>query len=122
MGRRVASYHVNRRAVSHAKALIDSARYVVESDWDEAQPSARDENAYLAKHDFREYAEWHIGLTEGAADETKARYAFVIGDFERVHRSGIIAAHFRAAQYFHKEVELAAHRLLQYLDKRLPKS
>ena len=28
------------------------------------------------------------GLTEGAGDETKARYAFVYGDFRRVHRSG----------------------------------
>jgi hypothetical protein len=26
--------------------------------------------------------EWHLGLTEGAADDTKARYAFVYGDFD----------------------------------------
>ena len=54
-----------------------------------------------------------------ANDETKARYAFVFGDFKRIHRSGIIACHFRAAEYRHKEIELAAHRLLQYLDKNL---
>jgi hypothetical protein len=29
-----------------------------------------------------------------------------------VHRSGIIACHFRAAEWRHKEIELAAHRLL----------
>jgi hypothetical protein len=115
----VASYKVNRRAVAHLRRLITAGRYVVESNWDEAQPSPRDENKFLAKHSFQEYAQWHLGLTEGAADETKARYAFVVGDFERVHRSGIIAAHFRAAQYFHKEIELAAHRLLQDLDKKL---
>ena len=62
---------------------------------------------------------WHLGLTEGATDETKARYAFVFGDFKRIHRSGIIACHYRAAEYRHKEIELAAHRLLQYLDKKL---
>ena len=115
----MAEYKVNRRAVAHARRLIKAGRYVTESNWDEAQPAARDENAYLAKHSFRDYAEWHIGLTEGAADNTKAHYAFVIGDFERIHRSGIIAAHFRAAQYFHKDIELAAHRLLQDLDKKL---
>lgn len=118
----MASYKVNRRAIAHTRRLIQSGRYVVESEWDESQPKAADENRYLAKHSFGDYAEWHLGLTDGAADETKARYAFVIGDFERIHRSGIIAAHFRAAQFFHKEIELAAHRLLQDLDKKLGKS
>jgi hypothetical protein len=52
------------------------------------------------------------------ADETKARYAFVYGDFRRLHRMGIIACHYRAAEWGHKEVELAAHKLLQYLDDK----
>ena len=118
----MASYKVNRRAVTNLKRLIDSGRYVVESEWDEAQPKAAEENKYLDKHSWDDYAAWHLGLTEGATDETKARYAFVVGDFERVHRSGIIAAHFRAAQYFHTDVELAAHRLLQVLDKKIGKA
>ena len=50
-------------------------------------------------------------------DETKARYAFVYGDFRRVHRSGLIACDYRAAEWRHKEVELAAHDLLQHLDR-----
>jgi hypothetical protein len=58
-----------------------------------------------------------LGLTEGAADETKARYAFVYGDFRRVHRDGLIACVYRAAAWRHKEVELAAHDLLQRLDR-----
>jgi hypothetical protein len=36
---------------------------------------------------------WHLGLTEGAAEETKARYAFVYGDFRRLRRMGLIACH-----------------------------
>ena len=64
-----------------------------------------------------EYAQWHLGLTEGANDETKARYAFVYGDFRRVHRTGLIACVYRASEWRHKEVELAAHDLLQLLDK-----
>jgi hypothetical protein len=112
-------YRVNRHAIAHAKQLIDSGRYVVESDWGEAQPNVDDENRYLERHSWAEYAEWHVGLTVGARAETKARHAFVIGDFKRIHRSGIIACHFRAAEYHHKEIELAAHRLLQYLDKKL---
>ena len=97
---------------------IEARQYVLESDWGESQPKAAAENAFLANHSWEEYASWHLGLTEGATDETKARYAFVFGDFRRIHRSGIIACHFRAAEWRHKEVELAAHELLQLIDRR----
>src|ERR671916_147094 len=116
-GRPMARYTVNRRGVAHARSLIDAKRYVLDSDWGEVQPRADDENAFLESHSWKEYAAWHLGLTEGASDDTKARYAFVYGDFRRVHRSGIIACHYRAAEFRHKEIELVAHELLQHLDR-----
>jgi len=112
----VASYSVNERAVAHARQLIKSRQYVLESEWGETQPRAAAENAFLKSHSWDEYAAWHLGLTDGAAEKTKARYAFVYGDFRRLHRSGIIACHYRAAEWRHKEIELAAHELLQLLD------
>ena len=112
----MATYSVNRRAVDRARALIDAHQYVLESEWGDVQPKTADENDYLASHTWDEYAEWFLGLTEGATDETKARHAFVYGDFRRVHRSGLIACQYRAAEWRHKDVELAAHRLLQHLD------
>ena len=111
------SYSVNRRAIAHARGLIDARQYVLDSDWGEVQPRAEDENAFLEGHSWDEYAEWHLGLTDGATDQTKSRYAFVYGDFRRVHRSGLIACNYRAAEFRHKEIELAAHELLQLLDK-----
>ena len=112
----MASYSVNQRAVARARQLIDARQYVLESDWGSVQPRADAENAFLASHSWDEYAEWHLGLTDGATEETKARYAFVYGDFRRVHRMGLIACVYRAAEWRHKEVELAAHELLQRLD------
>ena len=114
----MAKYEVNDAAVTKAKALIDARRYVVRSRWADVQPSADDENTFLESHSWEEYGEWHLGLTEGAQDETKARYGFVYGDFRRLHRMGIISCHYRAAEWNHKEIELAAHDLLQYLDGR----
>jgi hypothetical protein len=114
----MASYSVNDRAVARAQRLIDARQYVLDSDWGESQPSADDENACLASHAWQDYAEWHLGLREGAKDETKARYAFVYGDFRRVHRSALIACVYRAAEWRHKQIELAAHELLQRLDAR----
>ncbi len=112
----MASYSVNHSAVAHAKRLIKARQYVLESDWGNAQPTAEAENAFLESDSWDEFSEWHLGLTEGASDETKARYAFV-GDFRRLHRSGLIAAQYRAAEWRHKEIELAAHKLLQLLDR-----
>jgi hypothetical protein len=113
----MASYRVNRAAVTHARRLIDAKRYVLDSDWGEVQPTADDENAFLERHSWKEYAAWHLGLTEEATPETKGRHAFVLGDLNRIHRTAIIACHYRAAEWRHKEIELAAHRLLQYLDR-----
>ena len=106
------------KAVARARKLIESRQYVLDSEWGEVQPRAESENAFLGSHTWDEYAEWHLGLTEGATDETKARYAFVYGDFRRLHRSGLIACHYRAAEWRHKEIELAAHDLLQLLDTK----
>ena len=113
----MASYTVNKDAVAHCRSLIDKRRYVLDSDWGDSQPNAEAQNAYLDKHSWDEYAAWHLGLTDGANDETKARYAFVFGDLTRVHRTGLIACVYRAAEWRHKEVELAAHDLLQHLDE-----
>ena len=86
----MAKYSVNPKAVARAEQLIDARQYVLQSEWGRVQP--------------------------GAADETKARYAFVYGDFRRVHRMGLIACVYRASEWRHKEIELAAHDLLQRLD------
>ena len=112
----MAKYAVNDKAVEFALELIAKRRYVLESRWGDVQPSATQENAYLENHSWDEYAVWHLGLTDGANDGTKARYAFVFGDFSGIHRMGIIACHYRAAEWRHKEIELAAHDLLQALD------
>jgi hypothetical protein len=112
----MASYDVNPGAVRRAEELIGARQYVLDSDWGDVQPDAAAQNAYLERHSWEEYGAWHLGLTAGASEETKARYAFVAGDLRRVHRSALIACVYRASEWRHKDVELAAHDLLQHLD------
>jgi hypothetical protein len=114
----MASYVVNPAAVTRCRELIAAKQYVLDSDWGEVQPRADDQNSYLERHSWEEYAAWHLGLTEDANDETKARYAFIVGDFRRVHRTALIACVYRASEWRHKQVELAAHDLLQELDRQ----
>lgn len=111
------AYVVNKRGVAKARELIDVHQYRVRSRWADVQPRAAEQNAFLEVHGWEEYGSWHLALTDGAPDETKARYAFVFGDFRRLHRMGLIACYYRAAEWEHTEVMLAAHKLLLYLDR-----
>jgi hypothetical protein len=110
-------YAVNPDGVAHAQELIKNKQYVLDSDWGDVQPNATAQNEYLENHTWQEYSGWHLGLTDGAGEETKGRYAFVYGDLRRLHRSGLIACVYRASEWRHKAVELAAHDLLQQLDQ-----
>ena len=112
----MASYTLNDAAMAHARKLIAGRQYVLRSDWGEVQPSAEEENRFLERNNWDDYAAWHLGLTDGANDDTKARHAFVFGDFRRIHRMGLISCVYRASEWRHKEIELAAHDLLQRLD------
>ena len=113
----MARYAVNDAGVARCRELIEKKQYVLDSDWGDVQPSADVQNSYLDRHSWEEYGAWHLGLTEGANDETKARFAFVYGDFRRVHRTALIACVYRASEWRHKKVEVAAHDLLQELDR-----
>ena len=117
----MASYSVNEAGFAFARELITKRQYVLDSEWGAVQPKAAQETAYLDRNGWEKYARWFLGLTDGAHDQTKERYAFVFGDFRRIHRSGIIACHYRAAEWRHKEIELAAHELLQLIDEVAPR-
>jgi hypothetical protein len=60
---------------------------------------------------FDEYEKWYLGEDGEEAEGTKARYKFPYGDFEKVHRCGVMAAQSRAGQYKHLDVEAAAAHL-----------
>jgi hypothetical protein len=113
----MASYSVNELGLAYARELIAKRQYVLDSEWGAVQPKAAAETAYLERHGWDKYGRWFLGLTDGAGEQTKGRYAFVFGDFRRIHRSGIIACHYRAAEWRHKAIELAAHNLLQLIDQ-----
>ena len=113
----MAKYTVNRRGVAKARELIDAHQYRVRSRWADVQPRAAEQNRFLEANGWQEYGSWHLAITDGAPDETKSRYAFVFGDFRRLHRMGLIACYYRAAEWEHTDVMLAAHKLLVHLDK-----
>jgi hypothetical protein len=109
---------LNKAAYDQAKALIEQGKVVRDErdDWSEAAPTAAEENAFLEKHGYDEYAKWHLGVDESKSEETKGRYSFPYGDFTKVRRGGVISLESRAAQNDHDEIAKAAKDLLNRID------
>src|SRR5947209_7584604 len=108
---------LNRKSVAHARRLISEGRYVVDEPrvWSTHRPSAADENRYIARHGFVAYSLWYLGIDDDARAETKRRYRFPYGDFDKVHRCGVMSAEFRAKERGYDDVRRTAAHLRRTL-------
>jgi hypothetical protein len=104
-------YDFAKRAIRDGHAVRDDR-----DAWSEHQPSAAEENAFIAAHGWREYGRRHLGVDEAHRPETKAHYKYPYGDFRDVHRCAVLAAESRAGQYGHEDVKSAAAHLHGMLD------
>jgi hypothetical protein len=108
------------RAYEYARDLIAAGRCVIDDRdaWSEHQPSARQENEFIEQHGIREYSRWHLGIDDAQDANRKGRYKFPYGDFQDVHRCGLMAAESRAGQRKYFDIELAVahlHGMLEML-------
>jgi hypothetical protein len=113
---------LNRRGYEHAQKLVKDGHVVIDDRdaWSEHQPSAADENRFIEEHGFGEYGRWFLGTDDEHAAGTKGRYKFPYGDFENVHRCGVLAAESRAGQYDHDDIKSAAAHLHGMLEALAP--
>jgi len=116
---------LNQTAYDQARELIAAGRCVIDDRdaWSEHQPSARQENAFIERQGTAQYARWHLGLDDEQDESRKGRYKFPYGDFENVHRCGLLAAESRAGQRKYRDVELAVahlHGMVETLRKDPP--
>jgi hypothetical protein len=109
---------LNKRAFDHAKELVGEGRAVLDERdaWSEHQPSAQRENEFIRLHGFDEFGRWYLGIDDEKGEHTKGRYKFPYGDFENVHRCGVLSAESRAGQYKHHDIETAADHLHGMID------
>ena len=91
---------LNKHSFAFAQELIRKGKVVLDQrdDRSEDQPSTRQENEFIEAHGWDEYANWHLGVDDEASEHTKTRYKFPFGDFETVHRGGVLSAEVRAGQ------------------------
>jgi hypothetical protein len=104
---------LNSTGFEHARELIGEGKVVLDERdaWSEHQPSTQRENDFIETHGFSEYGKWHLGIDDEQDENTKKRYKFPYGDFEKIHRCAVLSAESRAGQYKHFDIERAAAHL-----------
>jgi hypothetical protein len=109
---------LNGRAFEFAQRLINEGKVVIDDRdaWSEHQPSAQQENDYIDKHGWDGYGRWYLGVDDEQDESTKGHWKFPYGDFERVHRCGLLAAESRAGQRKYFDIERAVAHLHGMLD------
>jgi hypothetical protein len=112
------SIRLNKKALEQARKLVEQGKVVRDErdDWSEHAPSADDENRFIEKHGWDEYALWHLGEDPDKSEETKGRFSFPYGDFSKVHRCAVISLESRATQNDHDDISREDKRLLAQID------
>jgi hypothetical protein len=109
---------LNDSALTQARNLAKQGDVVHDErdDWSEHAPSTQQENEFIEKHGWDEFASWHLGIDTDKPADTKGRYSFPYGDFSKVHRCGVIAVESRAAQNDYADITTASKNLLKLID------
>jgi hypothetical protein len=108
---------LNQRGYENARKLLADGKYVWDErdDWSEHRPSAQQENEFIDRHGIDAYGRWFLGVDD-EDHAPKGRFRYPYGDFEKVHRCGVLAAEVRAGQRKHQDIETAAAHLHGELD------
>ena len=111
---------LNQRAYEHAKRLIGEGKFFDDEReaWSDHHPSTQTEKEFIEKNGFSEYKKWFLAVNDEYKEESRRRYEYPYGDFENVHRCGILAAQSRAGQDKYFDVENAAADLLAAIDNQ----
>ena len=111
---------LNGRAYEHAKRLIEQGKFIDDEReaWSDHHPSTKIEEEFVAKHGLLEYGLWFLGSNDEYSAESRRHYEFPYGDFENVHRCGILAARIRSGQGKYFDIENATADLISVIDEQ----
>ncbi|GEM_PF-3145543 len=108
---------VNESAIAFLSEKIADGAFVSEGNWPDDRPANEEEISYIEEHGWNGFAKWHLALDTQASQFSKRRYEHLAGDFEKVHRSALMAAHAKAVKLGFDQVKAAAEQLVTALDE-----
>jgi hypothetical protein len=109
---------LSQRSYDFAKQLVKDGKVVLDERdaWSEHQPSAREEREFIEQHGMAEFGKWHLAIDDAHGADTKGHYKYPYGDFQAIHRCGVLSAESRAGRNKHEDVKMAAAHLHGMLD------
>ena len=110
---------LNENAFAYAQELTTQGHVVLDkkNEWGDHHPTAQQDNDFIRDHGFVEYSKWHLGIDPTHVQSSKARFKFPFGDFKNIHRCALLAVKSRAHQYGYSDIENAAERLLEMMER-----
>jgi hypothetical protein len=109
---------LNQRAYEYAKQLIEEGKFIADERdaWAEHHPSTQTENEFIENNGLLEYGKWFLAINGAYSEDRSRHYEFCYGNFQNVHRCGILATQSRAGREKYLDVEKAATDLLAAID------
>lgn len=108
---------LNTNAVQHADHLIETGSYAINTVWTRNQPNEVAVQAFLQANGVDELRRWFLAEDTSQPENSPAHYLYPIGDFKRLHVSGVIAARRAAALAEQETIADAAESILDLIAK-----
>jgi hypothetical protein len=115
---------LNTKAFEFAKKMIHEGKIDDRHGTAELKhhtPGLSQEEAYLKSHSWEEFGHWYLGVHFDRPENKKERYELPIGDFETIVRADVIAVQKKAHEYKYFDIDDAAKKLLELIDKKVNK-
>ena len=114
---------LNSPGYQNAMRLIEEGKFIDDERdaWSDHHPSTQTENEFIETNGFFEYSKWFLAVNDEYREESRRHYEFPYGDFENVHRCGLLASQSRAGQDKYVDVAKAAASLLAVIEKQARK-
>lgn len=108
---------VNTRATAFAEDEIGAGHYRTNTLWNDVRPSDSAAERFRAASRPDDYARWFLVEDTAVPADSPARFQLPIGDFNSIHRSGLMAARDYAEQHGLDDVAEAADELVFFFDR-----
>jgi len=108
---------LNPLAVQKAHQLIDHGLFRISTPWQRIQPTPNAAQKYLTANGTEAYSAWFLAVDPSLPEDDPARYQWPIGDFNALHRSGLIAARDLAHKHQLAEIAGAVEDILFLFDR-----
>jgi hypothetical protein len=102
---------LNETAVAHARELVSTGKYALNTIWIGNRPNDVQIARYTAEHGADALGRWFLATDESGAP------ILPLGDFTRIHRTGVTAAKRAAEQAGREDIAEAAESILELFDR-----